>query len=128
MRWAVLGGLLCEAVFQAALLMFWATGSMAAVIAAGAVTGFAAVRFVSCRASFRPLRDSLLWLGAALAAHLLADVLGVPLRLAGWFVPSIRIAGGFSSVEGMAVLLATAVFVAAVAVGYGIGLFFGRNR
>ena len=124
----MLNGLLCEAVFQAALLLFWVTGSMAVMAAAGAVTGFAVVRFLSGSAVFRPLRDTLLWLGAALAAHLLADGLDVPLRLAGWCVPSICAAGGFTAADGLAVLLVTAVFAAAMAVGYGSGLFFGRNR
>ena len=128
MRRAVLGGLLCEAVFQAAFLLFWVTGSMAAAAAAGAVTGFAVVRFLSGSAAFRPLRDTLLWLGAALTAHLLTDGLGVPLRLAGWCVPSIRAAGGFTAAEGLAVVMVITVFTAAAAAGYGIGLFFGRNR
>ena len=128
MRQVLFGGLLCEAVLQAVLLLFWGTGSMTAAAAAGAVTGFAVVRFLSGSAAFRPLRDTLLWLGAALTAHLLTDGLGVPLHLAGWCVPSIRAAGGFTAAEGLAVVMLTTVFAAVAAAGYGIGLFFGRNR
>ena len=128
MRRAVLGGLLSEAVFQAAFLLSWVTGSMTAAAVAGAVTGFAVVRFLSGSAAFRPLRDTLLWLGAALSLHLLTEGLGVPLRFAGWCVPSIRVAGGFTAAEGLAVVMVTTVFTAAAAAGYGIGLFFSSNR
>lgn len=55
---------------------------MFAAIVIAVLTGFLLSRCVTRTPAFRPVKDSLLWLGTVLAAHLLADWLSLPLYIA----------------------------------------------
>ena len=75
-------GLVYEMAFLAALAMVWRTEGMFAAIVVAVPTGFLLSRCVTRTPAFRPVKDSLLWLGTVLAAHLLADWLSLPLYIA----------------------------------------------
>ena len=70
-------GLVYEMAFLAALAMVWRTEGMFAAIVVAVPTGFLLSRCVTRTPAFRPVKDSLLWLGTVLAAHLLADWLSL---------------------------------------------------
>ena len=55
---------------------------MFAAIVIAVLTGFLLSRCMTHTPAFRPVKDSLLWLGTVLATHLLADWLSLPLYIA----------------------------------------------
>ena len=95
-------GLVYEMAFLAALAMVWRTEGMFAAIVVAVPTGFLLSRCVTRTPAFRPVKDSLLWLGTVLAAHLLADWLSLPLY--------IQESGALSAADGLLVLMVMAVF------------------
>ena len=103
-------GIAYEAAFLAALTAVWRTESMFAAIAIAVLTGFLLSRCVTRTPAFRPVKDSLLWLGAALAAHLLADRLRLPLYIVRLCDAGVRENGPFSPAEGLLVGTVMAVF------------------
>ena len=109
-------GAVYEMAFLAALAAVWRTESVFAAIAVAALTGFLLSRCVTRTPVFRPVKDSLLWLSAALAAQLLADGIGLPLYIVRLCDAGIREAGQFSAAGGLLVLMVMTVF-AAVSLG-----------
>ncbi len=103
-------GIAYEAAFLAALAAVWRTGSMFAAIAIAVLTGFLLARCVTRTPAFRPVKDSLLWLGAALAAHLLADWMRLPLHIVRLCDAGVLETGAFSPAEGLLVVTVMAVF------------------
>ena len=61
-------GLVYEMAFLAALAVVWRTESVFAAIVVAVPTGFLLSRCVTRTPAFRPVKDSLLWLGTVLAA------------------------------------------------------------
>ena len=91
-------------------LCFWQyrrTESVFAAIVIAVLTGFLLSRCVTRTPAFRPVKDSLLWLGTVLAAHLLADWLSLPLYIARLCDVEIR---ALSAADGLLVLMVMAVF------------------
>ncbi len=103
-------GLVYEMAFLAALAMVWRTKNMYAAIVIAVLTGFLLSCCVTRTPAFRPVKDSLLWLGTGLAAHLLADWLSLPLHIARLCDVEIRESGAFSAAEGLVVLMIMEVF------------------
>ena len=79
---------------------------MFAAIVIAVLTGFLLSRCVTRTPAFRPVKDSLLWLGTVLAAHLLADWLYI-VRLCD---VEIQESGALSAADGLLVLMIMAVF------------------
>lgn len=73
-------------------------------------TGFLLSRCVTRTPAFRPVKDSLLWLGTVLAAHLLADWLSLPLYTARLCDVEIQESGALSAADGLLVWTVMAVF------------------
>ena len=86
------------------------TESVFAAIVIALPTGFLLSRCVTRTPAFRPVKDSLLWLGTVLAAHLLADWLGLPLYIAPLCDVEIQESGALSAADGLLVLMVMAVF------------------
>ena len=113
-------GLVYEMAFLAALAMVWRTEGMFAsvvikqlfgtAIVVAVPTGFLLSRCVTRTPAFRPVKDSLLWLGTVLAAHLLADWLSLPLYIARLCDVEIQESGALSAADGLLVLMVMAVF------------------
>ena len=107
-------GLVYEMAFLAALAVVWRTESVFAAIVIALPTGFLLSRRVTRTPAFRPVKDSLLWPGTVLAAHLLADWLSLPLYIARLCDVEIQESGalsgfsqrvcGFAGVDGAAAL------------------------
>ena len=91
------------------LAMVWRTEGMFAAIVVAVPTGFCS-RCVTRTPAFRPVKDSLLWLGTVLAAHLLADWLSLPLYIAPLCDVEIQESGALSAADGLLVLMVMAVF------------------
>ena len=70
-------GLVYEMAFLAALAMVWRTESMFAAIVVAVPTGFLLSRCVTRTPAFRPVKDSLLWLGTVRQRILLIDWLNI---------------------------------------------------
>ena len=83
---------------------------MFAAIVIAVLTGFLLSRCVTRTPAFRPVKDSLLWLGTVLAAHLLADWLSLPLHIARLCDVEIQESGAPSAADGLLVLMIMAVF------------------
>lgn len=81
---------------------------MFAAIVIAVLTGFLLSRCVTRTPAFRPVKDSLLWLGTVLAAHLLADWLN--LHIAPLCDVEIQESGALSAADGLLVLMVMAVF------------------
>ena len=81
---------------------------MFAAIVIAVLTGFLLSRCVTRTPAFRPVKDSLLWLGTVLAAYLLADWLSLPLYIARLCDVEIQESGALS--DGLLVLMVMAVF------------------
>lgn len=96
--------------FLAALAVVWRTEGMFAAIVVAVPTGFLLSRCVTRTPAFRPVKDSLLWLGTVLAAHLLADWLSLPLYIARLCDVEIQESGALSAADGLLVLMVMAVF------------------
>ena len=86
------------------------TESVFAAIVIAVLIGFLLSRCVTRTPAFRPVKDSLLWLGTVLAAHLLADWLGLPLYIAPLCDVEIQESGALSAADGLLVLMVMAVF------------------
>lgn len=96
--------------FLAALAVVWRTESVFAAIVIAVPTGFLLSRCVTRTPAFRPVKDSLLWLGTVLAAHLLADWLSLPLYIARLCDVEIQESGALSAADGLLVWMVMAVF------------------
>ena len=83
---------------------------MFAAIVVAVLTGFLLSRCVTRTPAFRPVKDSLLWLGTVLAAHLLADWLSLPLYIARLCDVEIQESGALSAADGLLVWMVMAVF------------------
>ena len=124
-------GIVYEMAFLVSLALVWRTESVLAAIGIGVLTGFLLSWCVTRTPAFRPVKDSLLWLGAALAAHLLADWLGLPLYIVRLYDAGVREAGSFSAADGLSVLMVTTVFAVGALGGYAVALGWAvrqRNR
>ena len=86
------------------------TESVFAAIVIAVLIGFLLSRCVTRTPAFRPVKDSLLWLGTVLAAYLLADWLSLPLYIARLCDVEIQESGAFSAADGLLVLMVMAVF------------------
>ena len=82
---------------------------MFAAIVIAVPTGFLLSRCVTRTPAFRPVKDSLLWLGTVLAAHLLADWMSLPLYIARLYDVEIQESGALSAADGLLVLMVMAV-------------------
>ena len=103
-------GLVYEMAFLAALAVVWRTEGVFAAIVVAVPTCFLLSRCVTRTPAFRPVKDSLLWLGTVLAAHLLADWLSLPLYIARLCDVEIQESGALSAADGLLVLMIMAVF------------------
>ncbi len=115
-------GLVWEMAFLVSLAVVWCTESVFAAIGIAVLTGFLLSRCVTRSPAFRPVKDSLMWLGVALAAHLLADWIGLPLYIVRLCDAGIREAGSFSAADGLSVLMVTSVFAVGSLGGYAVSL------
>ena len=108
--------------FLAALAVVWRTESVFAAIVIAVLTGFLLSRCVTRTPAFRPVKDSLLWLGTVLATHLLADWLSLPLYIARLCDVEIQESGALSAADGLLVLMVMAVFAMGSLSVYAISL------
>ena len=121
-------GLVYEMAFLAALAVVWRTESVFAAIAVAVLTDFLLSRCVTRTPAFRPVQDSLLWLGTALAAHLLADWLSLPLYIARLCGVGLQESGALSAADGLLILMMMAVFAAASLGVYAVSLWLTLRR
>ena len=83
---------------------------MFAAIVVAVLTSFLLSRCVTRMPAFRPVKDSLMWLGTVLAADLLADWLSLPLYIARPCDVEIQESGARSAADGLLVWMVMAVF------------------
>ena len=124
-------GLVWEMAFLVSLAVVWHTESVFVAIGIGVLTGFLLSWWLMRSPAFRPVKDSLLWMGTALAAHLLADWLGLPLYIVRLCDAGIQETGAFSAADGLSVLMVTAVFAVGSLGAYAVSLGWTvqqRNR
>ena len=106
----------------------WLIHSIPSAIAVAVLTGFLLSRCVTRTPAFRPVQDSLLWLGTALAAHLLADWLSLPLYIARLCDVGIQESGALSAADGLLILMMMAVFAAGSLGVYAVSLWLTVRR